>query len=210
MAEIISLSSLAIIYVAVSLLVLDPGNPRQHSARQIKQIARSIKAFGFVVPILIDFRNTIVAGHGRYLAAQLLEMDVVPVIRLEHLTDAQVKAFRVADNRLTEMSGWDDRLLSETLKELSELELDFSIEATGFTVGEIDLRIEGLSVVGDGAPDPADQLPLPTNHSVVSKSGDLWRLGRHALLCGTALSADSFHALLELQARANGVHGFSI
>ena len=91
------------------------------------------------------------AGHGRYLAAQFLEMDVVPVIRLEHLTDAQVKAFRIADNRLTEISSWNDRLLAETLKELSEIDLDFNIEATGFTIGEIDLRIEGLSATaGDG------------------------------------------------------------
>jgi DNA modification methylase len=137
-----------------------------------------------------------VAGVGRYLAAQLLGVLVVPVIRLEHLTDAQLKAFRIADNRLSEMSSWDDRLLAETLKELSELELDFSLEATGFTMAEIDLRVEGISAAGDDAANPADALPPPANHSVVNKAGDLWRLGRHTLLCGDALSADSFHALL--------------
>jgi DNA modification methylase len=196
MAEIIAFGRLAIIYLALSVLVLDIRNPRQHSARQIKQIARSIEAFGFVVPLVVDYLNRIVAGHGRYLAAQLLGMDVVPVIRLEHLTDAQARAFRVADNRLTELSSWDDRLLAETLKELSELDLDFSIEATGFTVGEIDLRIEGLSAAGDDATNPAEELPPPADHSVVSTSGDLWYLGRHALLCGNALSVESFHKLL--------------
>lgn len=94
MTEILTLGGLAITYVALAGLVPDPNNPRQHSARQIRQIARSIRAFGYIVPILIDCHNRIVAGHGRYLAAQLLDMGVVPVIRLEHLTDAQVKASR--------------------------------------------------------------------------------------------------------------------
>jgi hypothetical protein len=85
------------------------------------------------------------------------------------------------------------------LKELSELEVDFSLEATGFTMAEIDLRIEGLSTAENDAADTADQLPPPTNHSVVSKAGDLWHLGRHALLCGSALSAESFHTLLGIE-----------
>jgi DNA modification methylase len=196
MAEILTLGRLALFYVALSVLVVDPRNPRRHSARQIKQIARSIADFGFVVPLVVDYLNRIVAGHGRYFAAQLLGIDVVPIIRLEHLTEAQIKAFRIADNRLTEMSGWDDRLLAETLKELSEVELDFSIESTGFTIGEIDLRIEGLAAVGDGERHDADQLPIPTSGPATSKSGDLWLLGRHAVLCGSALSAESFHTLL--------------
>ena len=195
MPEILAFCGLAVVYVSLSLLSPDSKNPRYHSARQIRQIARSIAAFGFVVPILVDRNNSIVAGVGRFLAAQLLGMDVVPVIRLEHLTEAQTKALRIADSRLTELASWNDRLLAETLKELSELELDFSLEATGFTMAEIDLRIEGLSTAENDAADSADQLPPPTNHSVVSKAGDLWHLGRHTLLCGSALSADSFHAL---------------
>lgn len=194
MAEILAFGRLAVMYLALSALLLDPRNPKQHSARQIKQIARSIELFGFAVPILIDRHNRIVAGHGRYFAAQLLGMDVVPVIRLEHLTDAQAKAFRIADNRLTELSSWDDQLLAETLKEL--LELNFNVEATGFTMGEIDLRIEGFSAGGDETADPADRLPTPCNHSTVSRAGDLWHLGRHGLLCGSALSAELFHSLL--------------
>jgi DNA modification methylase len=196
MAAIISLGRLIITYLALSALILDPRNPRRHSPRQIKQIAQSIKAFGFAVPVLVDCHNRIVAGHGRFQAAQLLGLIEVPVIRLEHLTDAQAKAFRIADNRLTEMSGWDDRLLTETLKELSEIELDFSIEATGFTMGEIDLRIEGLSAtIGDDA-DPADQLPASATQLPICKLGDRWNLGRHALLCGSALSTESFRTLL--------------
>lgn len=196
MAAIVACGNLAIMYLALSTLVLDPRNLRQHNASQIKQIAQSIEVFGFVVPILIDRWNRIVAGVGRYLAAQLLGLEIVPVIRIEHLTDAQLKAFRIADNRLSELASWNDQVLAETLNELSELELNFSIEATGFTVAEIDLRIEGLSNTPNDATDSADQLPPPTNHSVVSKLDDLWHLGRHKLLCGNALSADSFHRLL--------------
>jgi hypothetical protein len=197
MAEIIALGRLVILYVALSVLVLDPRNPREHSARQIKQIARSIEAFGFVVPLLIDCHNRIVAGAGRYLAAQLLGMDVVPVIRLELLTDAQLKAFSIADNRLSETSSWNDQLLADALKELSELDLDFNIEATGFSMPEIDLKIEGQIAIGDDGPDPADQLPTPPSQFAVSKAGDLWRLGRHSVLCGNALSEESFRALLD-------------
>jgi DNA modification methylase len=194
--EILTLGGLVITYVALVGLIPDPQNPRQHNARQIRQIARSIRAFGHIVPILIDCHNRIVAGHGRYLAAQLLEMEIVPVITLEHLTDAQIKAFRIADNRLTEMSNWDDRLLADTLKELTELELDFSIEATGFTIGEIDLRIEEASATDDTRPDTADQLPAPIEAAAVSAPGDLWLLGPHRVLCGNALEGASFLALL--------------
>jgi hypothetical protein len=101
MAEILAFGRLAILYMALSGLIVDPKSLRQHSSRQIRLIAQSIKAFGFVVPILIDCRNKIIAGGARHQAAHLLGMDIVPVIRLEHLTEAQVKAFRIADNRLS-------------------------------------------------------------------------------------------------------------
>lgn len=187
---------MTVVYLALSLLVPDAKHPRHHLPRQIKQIARSIAAFGVVVPILVDRNNRIIAGVGRWLAAQLLGLAEVPVIRLEHLTDAQVKALRIADNRLTDLSDWNDQLLAETLKELSEVDLNFDIEATGFTMGEIDLRIEGLTVNGNAGDDPADKIPTPTNQLPVTKAGDLWRLGRHVVFCGSALLADSFYALL--------------
>ena len=97
----------------------------------------------------------------------------------------------IADNRLTEASVWDDRLLAESLKELSELELDFGIEATGFTMGEIDLRIEGLPTTGDDEPDMADRLPTPNNQFAISKSGDIWHLRRARESKSTHLIPDS-------------------
>src|SRR5580692_6980563 len=145
--------------ISIGSLRLDPQNPRQHSTRQIGQIARSIESFGFNVPVLVDRHNQILAGHGRVQALQRLGRTVAPVIRLEHLTPAQAKAFNIADNRLTETASWNDRLLGEVLQELSIQKLDFSIEATGFSVAEIDLRIEGLSGTPPDAPDPGDEQP---------------------------------------------------
>src|SRR5690348_3422639 len=139
----------AIIFRKITELKLDPRNPRLHSERQIKQIARSIKAFGFNVPVLVDSNWRVIAGHGRIRAAQTLSCTEVPTIKLDHLTEAQAHAFTIADNRLTEIAVWDDRLLAEQLQQLSMLELDFSLEATGFEMGESDLRIGSLNQVSD-------------------------------------------------------------
>jgi DNA modification methylase len=174
----------------------DPLNPRRHSTRQIEQIARSIKRFGFNAPALIDRDNRIVAGHGRVLAAQRAGLDEVPVIRLDHLTDAQARAFAIADNRLAEIATWDDQLLGEVFRDLASLNLDFSLEITGFSIAEIDLRIEGVSTSGSDKPDPADQLPEPAYQTPVSQSGDLWHLDDHRVLCGDALDRASYPPLM--------------
>jgi hypothetical protein len=126
-----------------------------------------------------------------------LRLREIPVIRLEHLTPAQARAFAIADNRLSEISTWDDRLLGEILRDLAAVEIDFDLETTGFSMGEIDLRIEGLSVSTGNGPDPADQLPEIADRPPISRSGDLWQLGRHRILCGDALEPGSFDALLQ-------------
>src|SRR5437764_3717659 len=137
----------------------DPANPRRHTKKQIRQIAHSIKTFGFNVPILVDRGGKIIGGHGRYEAARLLGMTDVPTLCLDHLTAAQARAFMIADNRLTDISTWDDRLLAEQLKELSVHGLDFDIEVTGFEIGEIDLRIASLDEPPERDDDPADAVP---------------------------------------------------
>jgi ParB-like nuclease domain len=196
MSTLASIGRLILTYLALNLLVPGPCNPRKHSPRQIRQIARSVKTFGFAVPILVDRNNTIVAGHGRYFAAQSLGLTEVPVIRLEHLTDAQAKAFRIADNRLTEISSWDDRLLAECLKELSELDLDFGLEAIGFEMGEIDFRIESLTF-NEADRDEADVIPSREGQPAVTKRGDLWLLGRHRVCCDNALEQHAFDTLMQ-------------
>ena len=190
-----------VIYRPLSELKLDPKNPRAHSPRQVRQIARSIESFGFNVPVLIDANGKVIAGHGRILACQLLGHTEVPTISLEHLSEAQAKAFMIADNRLTENSTWDDRLLAEQLKELSELELDFSLEATGFEMGEIDLRIEGLTADPEDA-DPTDVLPEQRSESPVTRPGDLWLLDRHRVYCASALEESSYAALMQAEQAA--------
>jgi DNA modification methylase len=184
---------LALDYPPLSSLTLDPENARIHKPAQIRQIARSIKAFSFNVPVLVDQAGKVLAGHGRVLACQHLGWTEVPVIRLEHLTPEQARAFAIADNRLTETSSWDEALLGQHLKILSEINLDFSIEATGFSVGEIDLKIESLSDAP--AEDDPDDVPLPPGPAV-TKPGDLWVLGRHRLLCASALDEPNYTRLM--------------
>ena len=186
---------LAIDYIPIDQLKLDPKNPRLHSRKQIRQIANSIASFGFNVPVLIDAGGTVIAGHGRVLAAKELAWSEVPTIAIEHLDGAQRRAFAIADNRLTENSTWNDQFLAEQLKELSILDLDFDLEATGFDMGEIDLRIESLDRKPD-APDPADQLPAIQNQAI-SRLGDLWLLGRHRVVCGNALEPSAYAILME-------------
>ena len=183
-------------YRPISEVKLDPRNPRAHSPRQVRQIARSIDTFGFNVPVLVDANGKVIAGHGRILACQQLGHTEVPTISLEHLSEAQAKAFMIADNRLTENSTWDDRLLAEQLKELSELELDFSLEVTGFEIGEIDLCIEGLAADPEDD-DPADALSEQRSESPVTRPGDLWLLDRHRVYCASALEESSYAALMQ-------------
>jgi ParB-like chromosome segregation protein Spo0J len=147
---------LRIVYRRIDDLKPDPANPRRHTRKQVRQIAESIKAFGFNVPILIDRDGNIIAGHGRWLAGREFGITEVPTLCLDHLTPAQARAFMIADNRLTEISVWDDRLLARQLKELSLVGLDFDIEVTGFEMGEIDLRIASLDDPAQAEADPAD------------------------------------------------------
>ncbi len=188
------LALLSTTQISVDSVKQDSRNPRVHSPKQIKQIARSIQSFGFNVPILIDKESKILCGHGRYLAAKQLGMPEVPIIRLDHLSPEQAKAFAIADNRLTENSTWDEILLGEVFAELSELELNFSLEDTGFTMGEIDLKIEGLSITPEV--DPADTFEESTGPAA-TRLGDIWQLGKHRILCGDALQKSSYEALMQ-------------
>lgn len=188
---------LAVEILPLASLRPNPRNPRVHSDRQVKQISRSLKSFGFNVPVLIDAEGTILAGTGRILAAKHLGMTELPTIRLDHLTEAQAQAFTIADNRLTEIATWDDRLLGEILGQLASADLAFSVEDTGFSMAEIDLHIAGLSGQSGSGPDAADQLPAMAGQAPVSLVGDLWRLGKHCILCGNALDGASYGVLTQ-------------
>ena len=191
-----------VVYRPIAELKLDPHNPRIHRPRQIRQIARSIEAFGFNVPVLVDANLKLIAGHGRVLAARQLGLTELPTISLDHLTDAQARAFVIADNKLTDNSTWDDQLLAQQLHDLSLLDLEFSLEATGFEMGEIDLRIEGLTSESSTEDDRADAILAPKTGPPVSRSGDLWILGTHRVYCGSALDQNAYNVLMEAKKAA--------
>jgi DNA modification methylase len=186
---------LEVVYRTIDEIKPDPANARRHSGKQIRKLANSIETFGFNVPVLVDAELNAVAGHARLAACRLLGLAEVPTLCLDHLSPAQLRAFMLADNRLTELAQWDDRLLAQQLKDLSLLGLDFSLEVTGFEMAEIDLRIESLEHLPRPDDDPADTLPGPANPPL-SKIGDLWMLGNHRVLCGNALDAAAFAALM--------------
>ena len=170
-------------------------NARTHTRRQIIQIAASIGEFGWTNPVLIDDEGGIIAGHGRVEAAKLLGLETVPTIRLQDMTEAQKRAYIIADNRLAELAGWDEEVLAIELQALGEIDLDFDLEVTGFETAEIDLLIESLD--GSGFQDEADAIPeIDDSAPPVSRLGDLWLLGRHRLFCGDATKAESFARLM--------------
>lgn len=167
-------------------------NARAHPDKQVRQLARSIETFGFNCPILVDAQDTVIAGHGRLLAAQALGWTEVPTLALEHLTPAQVQAYRIADNRLTDLSEWDDQLLAQELQQLQAAELDFDLTTIGFDLPEIDFRIQSLAM--DDEEPEVD--PDPTG-PVTSELGDVWVLGDHRVVCGDALDPQVYAALME-------------
>jgi hypothetical protein len=187
---------MSVVYRRVDDLKPDPWNPRLHSKRQIRQIATSIETFGFNVPVLVDAELKVICGHGRLLACRELGWSEVPTLCLDHLSPAQTRAFMIADNRLTEIATWNDRLLAQQLQELSVLGLDFSLEVTGFEMGEIDLRIASLEDLPGQDDDPADAIPEISAGPPVSQIGDLWLLDHHRVLCGNALDPEAFAALM--------------
>ena len=164
------LLNLELEYRRVDELKPHSRNARTHSKRQIRQIAESIKAFGFTNPILIDRANRIVAGHGRVKAAETLGMERVPTIQLENLNEDEVRAYILSDNRLAEKAGWDPNILATELQHLLTIEVaDFDVTVTGFEVGEIDLILEEAN----RKPDIDDVLAAPdTGPAVTSRLFD--------------------------------------
>jgi DNA modification methylase len=182
-------------YLSVTTLKPYPKNARTHSKKQIRQIADSITRFGFTNPVLIDKENTILAGHGRVEAARLLGRQEVPCIRLEHMTPQQKRAYVLADNKLALNAGWDEELLAEELKELL-LQDEFTIDATGFSIAEVDHIIESNRKEEPGDP-RENQLPALDAIPARCKPGDVWQLGGHRLICGNALDPQVMTTLMD-------------
>ena len=170
------------------------GNARTHSDKQITQIAASIRKFGFVNPVLIGSDGIVIAGHGRVAAAMQLGLREVPTIELAHLSEAERRAYVIADNRLAELAGWDRDILTIELQSLAEIELDFDLEITGFETAELDLLLDGDADEGE---DPDDILPETQADAPVTQPGDIWLLGNHRLICGDAQLDETYAALMQ-------------
>jgi len=168
-------------------------NARTHSDDQVEKIAGSIASFGFNVPVTIDDRGILICGHGRILAARTLGLERVPVIRLSHLTDAQARAYRLADNRLAELAGWDEQVLAAELARLQEDAVDLSL--LGWNDDELLGLLGSLEDEGSGGSEEDRAVPEPPVNPV-SQVGDLWLLGGHRLLCGDATEAESVARVL--------------
>ncbi len=183
-------------YRRVADLQPNPKNPRLHQPQQIRQLKQSIDNFGFNIPIVVDECDRVICGHGRVQAARELGIPNVPTIEVSHLTESQKIAFAIADNKLSELSQFDQRLLADQFRALS-LDVEFDLETTGFQVAEIDIILDGVNSQSDEQIDPADALPPQTSNLSTNRLGDLWQLGRHRLLCGSAPDPDAFARLMD-------------
>ncbi len=174
--------------IGIATLIPFAKNSRTHSDAQVAQIAASIREFGFLNPIITDGKNGIVAGHGRALAAQKLGIKELPVIEAAHLTEAQKRAYIIADNRLALDAGWDVEMLKV---ELGDLQSEgFNLELTGFDLPEIASFLDKT----EGLTDP-DETPQVQEREI-SVLGDVWKLGRHRIICGSSTEADTVEKVL--------------
>jgi DNA modification methylase len=177
--------------VSIDRLVPYARNARTHSKEQVLQLRSSLREFGFVSPIICDKEYNIIAGHGRVLAAKAEGLEEVPCVFAEHLTEAQKKAYILADNRLALSAGWDEELLALEFGELQDL--GFDLEVTGFSIDEIEKLFAAES--GDVKEDNFD-LSAALQEAALVLPGDVWTLGRHRLLCGDATDADTVKKLM--------------
>ena len=184
-----------IIYERLDALVPSSANARTHSPKQIRQIAASIETFGFTNPVLIDGERRILAGHGRVAAARQLGLSEVPCRRIEHMTEAEKRAYVIADNRIAENAGWDRDILAIELAALADACLDFELGVLGFDAGEIDLIIEEAEP--DEGGDPADETLPKLAERKITRPGDLWQLGPHRILCGDVRDEATLEALMQ-------------
>mgnify|MGYP003382144986 CR=1 FL=1 len=170
------------------------GNARTHSPKQLRQIADSIRRFGFVNPILVGADGDIIAGHGRLAAAELLGLSEVPVLPITHLSPAEKRAYILADNKLAEKAGWDKEILAIELQAL--IDFDFEVELTGFELAEIDLILDEDRARKSSEPEAADLVPEVSPGPPITQPGDLWKLGAHRLVCGDARDPEVLAKLL--------------
>jgi DNA modification methylase len=170
-----------------------PETPAPTTTSNLAKLKTSIQKFGFTAPVLVDEAGVILSGHGRVQAAKALELPTIPTRVIGGLSEAKKRAYVIADNKLAQLAGWDATLLKDELELL--IAENFDIETTGFSTAEIDILFDGAEEPSGS--DPDDLQPNDIAAEVVSRVGDLWRLGSHSLLCGDALSPDSYKTIMQ-------------
>lgn len=185
---------LTVNYVPLETLGIYQNNPRQHGLKQLVRIGNSIEKFGFINPILIDENNIIIAGEARLEAARNRGLKQVPFIRLTHLTKAQKRAYRIADNRLAEQGTWSIEKLQIELKEIEIEDPQISLTSTGYDMGEIDVILEGKQEKLDSK---INNIPFIADNEIVTQEGDIWQLGSHRIICGNSLKRETLTSLMD-------------
>lgn len=183
-------------FVPVGELKPSPRNPRTHSKKQVRELAKSMQAFGYTAPALIDEGNRILAGHGRVEAAKFLGLATIPCVRITYMSEAQKRAYIIADNKLALNAGWDDDLLTQELEALMGLDLGFDLTVTGFSIPEIDGLLASQKPEEPGNPDD-DLMPDPASVPRRCNPGDIYRVGSHKLICGDARDPAVVAALMD-------------
>jgi DNA modification methylase len=175
---------------AIERLIPSARNARTHSDEQIAEIAGSIHAFGFIVPVVVGRDGVVIAGHGRVLAARQLKLDCIPVIEVTHLSDAEQRAYAIADNKIALNAGWNEELLKVELEALKDEGV--SLDSLGFSEEEFNALMDELAPEAVPDEDSVPETPL----TPVTRVGDIWQLGEHRLLCGDALDPGAYTTLL--------------
>lgn len=201
------LKSIKIDYVKIGELRKYSLNPKIHEEKQIQQIAKSIERFGFNNPILIDEKSEVIAGHGRLLAAKLLKLETIPVIRLTYLSEPEKRAYRIADNKLSEIGKWDTDLLKLEFSEIEKLALnledELNLDITGFDFKEIDVLLAD-NKPNEKADEKLNSVPYVPENEIVSQHGDVWLLEKHKIICEDSLKEETYQRLFH-DAQANMV-----
>lgn len=188
------MTKLKIELIAIGEIKPYANNAKEHSEQQIAQIAESIRQFGFNNPVLIDEAGEIIAGHGRVAAARILKLDIIPIIRLTHLSPAQKMAYRLADNKIAENGGWNVEMLKLELEKIESSCEEMDLSVTGFDSIELDVMFNPTT---PKEPDEkTNAVPYVPENEIVTKPGDIWQIGPHRIICGNSLVPETFKALM--------------
>lgn len=188
-------NTLMVEYADLKSLKAYTNNAKTHNEKQLQALAASIRQFGFNNPVLIDENNEIIAGHGRVEAAKIIGLTEIPVIRLNHLSEVQKRAYRLADNKINELGGWNENILKLELSELETICTDFEVTLTGFDTIELDVLLDD-DKEKHKISETLNTEPFIPENEIVSKPGDIWLLGKHRIICGNSLEQETFTKLM--------------